>query len=45
MRRSTFTEVLRVALETELLISETTKAGGHIVLHASDGTEKELVIR
>jgi hypothetical protein len=43
--RFTFTHLVKVALETELLIAETVRAGGRVVLHGADGSEKELVIR
>lgn len=43
--RYTFTHLVKVALETELLIAETVRAGGRVVLHGADGSEKELVLR
>jgi hypothetical protein len=44
-KRLTFTHLVKVALETELLIAETVSAGGRVVLRGADGSEKELVIR
>lgn len=45
VNRITFTRLVKVALETELMIAETVKAGGRVILEASDGTKKELVFR
>jgi hypothetical protein len=43
--RLTFTHLVKVALETELLIAETVRDGGRVVLHGADGSQRELVLR
>lgn len=43
--RLTFTHLVKVALETELLIAETVRGGGRVVLHGADGNQRELVLR
>jgi hypothetical protein len=45
VNRMTFTQLVKVALETELMIAETVKAGGRVILEASDGSKRELVFR
>jgi hypothetical protein len=45
VNRMTFTRLVKVALETELMIAETVKAGGRVVLEAADGSKRELVFR
>jgi hypothetical protein len=45
VNRMTFTRLVKVALETELMLAATVKTGGRVILESADGTKKELVFR